>query len=651
MVNYKRFIVLFCLLLVLEFCLILSPYPALADVERVPLNLDLLKERINSPHLQDGLLNIDLTYFIIDLTSENSEFKEQFYRQIQNRLNHADQAIGLDFSHSLIQGDFVSSRLGLSTVLSPEALPQNLTVTEQKIIESDQQFSTKPVENISSVILFRGALKLNETLLTGKVDFQDTLFLQKVEAKQTNFTQIVNFSHVNFGRKVDFNESIFGDNVNFYRTQFQEQVNFDKVAFLGESIFNYSRFKQEVDFSQATFNKVANFSHTSWLNIVKFIDINCRDRLLFSNSIFSDYVSFFNATFEKSIAFRYVYFRDLLNLKDVKLLGIMDLSNAEFLKGKAINIAGFTFDSDGAKVIGNTGKIGQFMYLNNLEGNETVLRNFIQNFRNLEQISDANQLEYKKQTLREEQLLEEIINTNFQEVWRLNYLETIGYWLFLNLLLLLSQYGTNVSLLLGIGLIVIGYFGLLFWLVDRWRRKLPTPMIPSRYDTICMCSSGLSLLAIGTIEIFNSAEYPLITLVCLSVIVIPIPLSLVSWIYEQVRYDDLRESSYFLLDGSMRQLQLLIVRLPVIPEFHFFRDRYTPLVWERRWNWLNYYDFSLNNFMKLGFNDIRLRDQHLPGLIAALVWYQWILGLLYIVLLLWTLSRTIPGLNLLIYLK
>jgi hypothetical protein len=104
-------------------------------------------------------------------------------------------------------------------------------------------------------------------------------------------------------------------------------------------------------------------------------------------------------------------------------------------------------------------------------------------------------------------------------------------------------------------------------------------------------------------------------------------------------------------DGSMRQLRLLIVRLPVIPEFPFFRDRYTPLIWERRWNWLNYYDFSLNNFLKLGFNDIRLRDRHLPGTISALVWYQWSLGILYIVLLLWTLSRTIPGLNLLIYLK
>jgi hypothetical protein len=53
--------------------------------------------------------------------------------------------------------------------------------------------------------------------------------------------------------------------------------------------------------------------------------------------------------------------------------------------------------------------------------------------------------------------------------------------------------------------------------------------------------------------------------------------------------------------------------------------------------------------LKFGFNDIRLRDQHMPGLVSSLVWYQWGLGLLYVGLLLWTISRTIPGLNLFIY--
>lgn len=37
-----------------------------------------------------------------------------------------------------------------------------------------------------------------------------------------------------------------------------------------------------------------------------------------------------------------------------------------------------------------------------------------------------------------------------------------------------------------------------------------------------------------------------------------------------------------------------------------------PILWEKRCNWLNYYDFSLNNLMRLGFNDIRLRSGMSP---------------------------------------
>ncbi|ACB52913.1 conserved hypothetical protein [Crocosphaera subtropica ATCC 51142] len=649
--NLKKYIYFLCILLLLAFLLFFHPFPVLADVERVSLTPELLQKKIKSPQLQEGILTLDLTYLEIDLTADNNEFKEEFYHQLQNYLNHSDKAIGLDFTHSLIKGDLMSSRLGISTVLSPEALPQNLTKTEREIIESNPQFSNQSIEPMNSVILFRGALKLNESKITGIIDFSNTFFLQKIESKNINVTKAIDFNNVQFSRKIDFSGSAFKENANFNGTQFQEQVKFNKVQFLGESIFNYSQFKQSADFSEVIFNKVVNFSHTSWSDTTKFISINCRDRILFSNSIFSGLVSFANSTFEKSIIFRNVYFRNTVNLKDVKLLGIMDFSNAEFLKDKAINIAGFAFDSDGSKVLGNTGEIARFMYLNSIEGNETVLRNFIQNFRDSEQIPDANQLEYKKQKLTKQQLSEKIIQTPYQDYWRLSFIQQVGHWLLLNILLLLSQYGTNFSLLLGVGLISIGYFGVLFWFVDRWRRRLPKPIVPNLYDIICMVSSGSSLLVIGTIEIFNSAEYPFITLLCLSLILIPIPLSLVSLMYEKGRYHDLMESSYFLLDGGFRQLQLLIVRLPIIPEFHFFRDRFTPLVWERRWNWLNYYDFSLNNFLKLGFNDIRLRDQHLPGFVSTLVWYQWILGILYIALLFWTLSRTIPGLNLLIYLK
>ncbi|MEH2324317.1 MAG: hypothetical protein V7K32_12220 [Nostoc sp.] len=61
--------------------------------------------------------------------------------------------------------------------------------------------------------------------------------------------------------------------------------------------------------------------------------------------------------------------------------------------------------------------------------------------------------------------------------------------------------------------------------------------------------------------------------------------------------------------------------------------------------------FFICQSLKLGFNNIRLQDEHLPDIISALPRYQWSLGLIYITLVLWTLFTTIRGLNLLIYLK
>jgi hypothetical protein len=219
----------------------------------------------------------------------------------------------------------------------------------------------------------------------------------------------------------------------------------------------------------------------------------------------------------------------------------------------------------------------------------------------------------------------------------------------LSLLLLLGNYGTNFSLVFAVGLIAIAYFSLLFWLVDRYRRLLPQPIVPNRYEIICVVSSYVLLTLFGIIIIMQTTDRPWLTLACLAIILLPVPAILLVRLYAQGRYHKLLNVTYFVEDGSLRQFRLMLGRLPIMPKFAFFRDRYEPILWEKRWNWLNYYDFSLNNLLKFGFNDIRVRDRHLPGIISTLVWYQWALGVLYIILLLWTLSRTIPGLNLLIY--
>lgn len=230
-------------------------------------------------------------------------------------------------------------------------------------------------------------------------------------------------------------------------------------------------------------------------------------------------------------------------------------------------------------------------------------------------------------------------------------LATAYVWLGLSLLLLLSRYGTDFWLIFGIGLVAIAYFGLLFWFVDRWRRIVPTPILPTVSESIWVtsCFSVVSFLGFGAI--FRAADQPWLTLLCLSVLIIPVPTLLTIRLYITGRYHDKLNESYFMEEGSLRQLRILIGRLPILPRFEMFRERYLPILWDRRWNWLNYFDFSLNNLLKFGFNDLRLRDEFVPGLVSGLVWYQWAIGLLYIALLLWTLSRTIPGLNVLIYFR
>ena len=660
-----------------------APARAIATpaTERSPLTLELLQERLKSPIASEGVRIIDLRQLIINLRPENAEFRDQFYQLLQTQLNRSTTPLGLDFSHSIIQGELIGSKLGLrsaagssatSSPLYGEVLSPLLTLQEQQqLLRDPRQLSQLAL--IPSVTVFRGTLKLVQTRFTGTVNFANTFFLHRVEANgaifsqpvdcsETRWIRLADFSNTTFSRDVNFNDSVFFAKAGFTKVQFRGVANFQGTTFEDDAVFSKTQFEQLGNLSRSHFQGLADFSHTDW-----------HDRALFSKSQFKQLFSLSETTFEKSVAFRETQFNKSVNLRAVSLLEQMDFSNARFFPESYLNVANMTFDSDQAKIIGDAGQIGRILSVPMLKGNEYVLRNLVRNFRSLQQISDANQLEYTTQRLRRQQLGRQLMgedrqggqggndkaaallspnsqtskNTPSPLSWILDSL----YWIGLSLLLLLSQYGTSFWLVFGVGMVAIAYFGLLFWLVDRFRRRYPQPVLPTAFETPWMLGSYTVLTFAGVTAIFRSSDQPWLTLACLGGVILLVPMLLLGRLYKQGRYHDLMDVSYFVEDGSLRQLRLLIGRLPVMPRFEVFRDRYMPILWNRRWNWLNYYDFSLNNLLKIGFNDIRLRDEHLPGIITTLVWYQWSLGILYIALLLWTLSRTIPGLNLLIYLK
>ncbi|MEH2074692.1 MAG: pentapeptide repeat-containing protein [Nostoc sp.] len=718
--RYSAFFLAFlCVLSILLF-LPLPSSAAQTQLERIPLTLELLQERLRTPMLREGNLTVDLQKMVIDLRPENASFRNAFYQLLRKELGA--KPLGLDLSYALILGDFVGSDLGLRTPLYAKAIAPIFTASEQQELERlrfvclESLVNSKDCRSLlgtksspsSEIAVFRGVLKLVQTRFNGEIKFSNTFFLQSVDAQGATFLQSTNWTETRFGRPVSFSGSKFKQPSNFQGSIFFEKANFKQSQFQEFADFQGSIFENTANFNQATFKELAKFNSVQWRENADFSDVRFANQVQFTKANFNQLFILIEATFEQAAIFREVEFNQSVNLQGASILNQADFSDARFSPEACLSVPGLTFNSNQAKILGNPGQIGKMFCTPTLQGNQNILRNLGQNFRQQQQVTDANELEYTKQELRLVEMSRRLTATNINSasvasLIKLGFSATqaaaiaqrrliksfrnsnelvtladidlekytqlsdrlivgeplsIGGWLLqawswlgLSVLLLLSGYGTNFWLVFGVGGVAIAYFGLLFWLVDRYRRLHPIPIIPTSYETISILVSFSLLEFLSLLAIFRNTQQPWLTLGCLFIILVPVPLALLMRLYQQGRYHDLMDVSYFTEDGTFRQLRLLIGRLPVIPRNQTFRERYMPLLSDRRWNWLNYYDFSLNNLVKLGFNDIRLRDEHLPGIISALAWYQWSLGVIYITLVLWTLSRTIPGLNLLIYLK
>lgn len=636
--------------LVLAWCAVLAIAPlASAQEQRSDLTIAILESKTANPSQKEGKETIDLSNFIIDLGNSDDEFARQFYRELNNTIGSAGKPTSIDFSNSIVRGDFQLNRLGISSSLGKGALSSLFSAAEREQIARYYPFGDREIKPLPRANIFRGSLYFDNAVFTGELDGSDSLFLQPVTASATKFQAPVKFQSSVFGKRLDLSRAIFNQNIDLSQSHFFAIAKFNQIEFQGTVDFSLSQFEASIEFAGTIFQQLTNFGRCVFMESVNFSDSIHRDRLIFAKSKFLAALNFSNSTFERVITFRDIYANSLIDLQDVHLLNRLDFSNAFFTSSAKINASRLAFDAEEAKLIGQPGVIARFVRVDRLSGNETVLRNLIRNFRSLEQVADANSIEYQQEQLRASQIGDRLWQTSWQQVFTWTWLGLVPRWLGLNLLLLLGDYGTNISLIFSIGLIIIAFFSLLFWLIDRYRPKISQPIIPTRYEIAVMSLSYFALTICSTINIFITTDRPWLTLITIATILIPLPIIIFSLIYQRGRYHQLLNTSYFVENGQYRQFRLLLGRLPIIPRFPFFRDRFAPILWEKRWNCLNYYDFSLNNIFKIGFNDIRLRDRHLPGLISLLVWYQWCLGVLYVVLLLWTLSRTIPGLNLLLY--
>ena len=607
------------------------------------------------------------------------------------RLGQREPLYGNNLSPLLSEAGQAQLKRDRTRLLQLSRLSQSLLIQGQS---SSQQ-----------IYVFKAPLVAVQTRFTGPVQGGDTFFLGRLLASGAVFDQGLSVTGARFNRAVNVSGADFRQGVQAKGSLFFEAARFDQAQFRNGANFQGAEFKSDANFSRAVLAGDLNFSRVQWQGVADFARTVWQGTAFFVRSYFAKALFLTEARFDGALVLRQARFGEPVNLRNAVLGGDVDLGDALFPPSAYLNVAGMEFSLEQTQILGTPGKIGRVFSVPQLAGNETLLRNLERNFRRLEQISDANYIAYTAERLRlktwQQRLLGINLNTaSMTALVRAGFTETqaaavvkqrqeqlfIGtegvlsvpgvdlasylkvrdrifalnafsltrrltlalQWLWLGGLVVLSRYGTSFGLTFGLGLVAIPIFALMFWFVDRYRRRRVSPILPPLAEGLWLGGGCTVLLGLG-LNALRTADYPLLTLGFLSVLLVPVPALLIGLVLKQGRYHDLMEESYFVEDGSLRQLRLLIARLPVIPKFPFFRDRYTYLLLDRRWNWLNYLDFSINNWLKFGFNDIRLRDQHVPGLITALVWYQWGLGLLYTALLLWTLSRTIPGLNLLIY--
>ncbi|MFM7575115.1 MAG: pentapeptide repeat-containing protein [Snowella sp.] len=239
--------------------------PVLATSERIILTEPLLQEALNHPILNDGSLIIDLQNFDIDLTPENIEFRDQFYQQLQNQFNRSPKPLGLDLSNSLIRGDFNFNQLGLAVQLSQATLPKQLMSTEKQLLEKDPSFLPEVGEQINTINIFRGLVKLKGAIFTGKTDFSKIFFLQRVEGEKVKFNQDSVWAESRFGRDLDFSKGIFNRNLDFSQDLFFGPVKFRQARFQGITDLKKSSFWSEANFRESHFLQLANFTAIQWL--------------------------------------------------------------------------------------------------------------------------------------------------------------------------------------------------------------------------------------------------------------------------------------------------------------------------------------------------------------------------------------------------
>ena len=393
--------------------------PALA---RPVLTLELLQSRLKTPSQNDGIRSLDLRQLTIDLRPENAAFRDQFYKLVQSQIQRSPMPLGLDLSYSVVQGEFKFSDLGLRTALySQSTLPifseaeqTQLARDRRRLLQLSQLSRSLLIQSQSGplqITVLRGALTLVQTRFEGFVNFSNTFFLGRVEAAGAVFTQASDWSETRFSRQAVFTNALFQRDVRFRSALFFDRARFSQAQFQANVNFQSSEFQASATFNQALFQQSANFTRIQWREMTDFSQTRWQDKVQFDRDKFFEQVFLSEAIFDKPVSFRQARFNQTANFRGAAILDQADFADASFAERAYLNVSNLQFDPRQARILGNPGQIGRALSVPSLQGNETLLRNFVQNFRLLQAVIDANDVQYTTEKLRLRQYQQRLLGT------------------------------------------------------------------------------------------------------------------------------------------------------------------------------------------------------------------------------------------------
>ncbi|HEY9664474.1 MAG TPA: pentapeptide repeat-containing protein, partial [Allocoleopsis sp.] len=388
-----------------------TAWAAVALPDRVPLTLELLQARLKSPTQNEGMRTVDLRQFVIDLRPENAAFRDQFYHLLRSQVQRSNVALGLDFSYSVIQGEFRIGEIGIQTSLYGQAALPIFNEAEQAQLARDRRRLSQLSQLSRSLLVqsqlaplqitvMRGTLTFVQTEFEGFVNFTNTFFLGRIEAQGATFTQEADWSEARFSQSVNFANAVFQRDLRFRSAIFFNRARFNQALFQGAANFQSSEFQASANFNQAMFQQIANLTRVQWRETADFSQTRWQETVFFDRDKFSQSLFLSEATFERPVSFRQVQFEQSVNLRGAAILDQADFADANFAERAYLNVPNLQFDPRQARILGNPGKIGKVLSVPTLQGNETLLRNLIQNFRQLQEISDANDVQYTAEKLR-----------------------------------------------------------------------------------------------------------------------------------------------------------------------------------------------------------------------------------------------------------